>query len=165
MTFSDDEIKHFRHTANIVDSTQLDIGEYLHHFSTKKTKSEKVNWLSLCRNDRVMQCLIQIGFTDRDNFFRFDPKKLNWRKDPLTWGLQQQNIRYVFRKFYLFRKNDSRSENITIERRQELFEEILESLHPAEAEFLIEFFSTKNPKIKGFPNKLLEISSPAEKNS
>ena len=70
-----------------------------------------------------------------------------------TGGLYQEA-----RKLYIFTKN-SRSANIHSIKRERLFIEMLESIHPSEAELLL---SIKNKKVpyKGITKKLIDEAFP-----
>ena len=109
---------------------KLGIYEILNAVNTKKTKKERLDELRKHTNNEVLQTLLKMAF---------DPE-LKWRlpfgAPPYTPSpnFDQQGMLYgEMRRFYIWARVDDRGDRIAPIKREQLWIDLLEHIHPEDA--------------------------------
>jgi hypothetical protein len=123
---------------------KLGIYEILHAVNTKKTKGERLEELKKHSSNEVLKTLLKMSF---------DPG-LKWRlpegTPPYTPSpdMDQQGMLYSeFRRFYIWVEVDERGANINPTRREQLWIDLLEHLHPQDAKVVSHVKDKDIPKL------------------
>lgn len=128
------------------------ISAILEDISKTKSRTDKVMKLRQQGNNNALKAVLQAAFDERIVFELPEgepPYKKSEDMIDNTGGLYQE-----FRKFYIFTKN-KRSANIKQMKREMVFIQVLESVHPKDAELVIAMKDKKIP-YKGITKKLVQ---------
>ena len=143
------------------------ISEVLNKAGELKTKKEKVVYLS-ANNSRPLRSVLKGSF---DNTVQFNlPEGIPpYRKDDAPKGFEISNLHRICRRFKYFNKGGV-GDGMSSTRREKMFIDCLESLHPDEAEVMLAMKNKKLDKLypgisatlvsEIWPNLLVEIKKP-----
>jgi len=132
-------LRNFTHMAN----KKLLISEIFEQAAGIKTKPEKIAFLR--RNTSLaLRDIIKGGF-DESVKFNIPDGAPPYKKDDAPVGFQPSSLHAQTRKFKYFVKGGM-GDRINPNRRETMFINILESVHPSEAELVI---AMKDKKLKG----------------
>ena len=129
------------------------ISEVLSKAGELKTKKEKVEYLR-ANNSRPLRNILKGSFDSSVEFIL--PKgEPPYRKDDAPKGFEPSNLHKVQRRFKYFDKGGV-GEGMSSTRREKMFIDCLESLHPDEAQLLLDMKDKKlNGKYNGITPKLV----------
>jgi hypothetical protein len=122
---------------------RLLISEVLTEASKKKTKAEKISWLR-SKTSLPLRDIIKGGF-DENIKFNIPAGAPPYKKDEAPIGHQPSTLYTQTRKFKYFVKGGI-GDRIEPSRRESMFINILESIHPDDADLVI---AMKDKKLKG----------------
>lgn len=128
------------------------ISTILEEVSKVSKRDGKIEVLRANRTNEALVAVLQAAFDERIIFELPDGKPPYKVADDMvdnTAGLYRE-----FRKFYIFTKN-RKSANMKPMKREQLFIELLESIHPKEAELVLAMKEKKIP-YKGVTKKLIQ---------
>ena len=130
------------------------IHEVLEKASELKTKTEKKEYL-LKNNSKPLRNILKGGF-DKSVIFILPKGSPPYRKDDAPKGLEPSNLFRISSRFKYFFKGGL-GEQMPAARREKMFIDILESLHPEEAELVIAMKEKKLVgKYKGITKNLVK---------
>ena len=148
------------------------ISEVLNYAAGLATKKEKIEYLQ-ANNTRPLRSILKGSFDD-SVVFNLPKGNPPYRKDEAPKGLEPSNLHKVCRRFKYFFKG-GQGDTLTDVRREKMFIDCLESLHPDEADLLLMMKDKKMAgKYKGltpaliadaFPNLLLKPLVTAQERS
>lgn len=127
------------------------ISDILEQISNETKRTEKINILQKNKDNAALAAVLQATFDERIIFELPEgapPYKVADDMVDNTAGLYRE-----FRKFYIFTKNQ-RSAAMKPAKREQLFIEMLESIHPKEAKLLLAM-KDKTMPYKGITKKLV----------
>jgi hypothetical protein len=132
------------------------ISEVLEKAGELKTKKEKVTYLRT-NNSLPLRSILKGSF-DKSVEFNLPKGEPPYRKDDAPKGLEPSNLYKVQKRFKYFAKGGI-GDGMSSIRRERMFIDCLESLHPNEAQLLLDM---KNQKLGGkyngiTPKLILEI--------
>jgi len=135
------------------------ISEVLASAAGLATKKEKIEYLQ-AHNSLPLRSILKGSFDDSVEFNL--PKGIPpYRKDDAPKGFEPSNLYKVQRRFKYFAKGGL-GEKMTSGRREKMFIDCLESLHPDEAELLLMMKEKKLAgKYKGLTPKLISDAFPS----
>ena len=119
------------------------ISEVLTKAGELKTKKEKITYLR-ANNSLPLRSILKGSF-DKSVEFNLPKGEPSFRKDDAPKGFEPSNLYKVQRRFKYFAKGGI-GEKMTSVRREKMFIDCLESLHPDEAQLLLDM---KNQKLGG----------------
>ena len=119
------------------------ISEVLEKAGELKTKKEKVVYLRT-NNSLPLRAILKGSF-DKSVEFNLPKGEPPYRKDDAPKGFEPSNLYKVQRRFKYFAKGGI-GDSMTSVRREKMFIDCLESLHPDEAQLLLDM---KNQKLGG----------------
>ena len=119
------------------------ISEVLEKAGELKTKKEKVTYLRT-NNSLPLRSILKGSF-DKSVEFNLPKGEPPFRKDDAPKGLEPSNLYRVQRRFKYFAKGGL-GDSMSSIRREKMFIDCLESLHPNEAQLLLDM---KNQKLGG----------------
>ena len=134
------------------------ISEVLNKAAGLATKKEKIEYLQ-ANNSRPLRNILKGSFDDSVEFNL--PKGVPpYRKDDAPKGFEPSNLHKVCRKFKYFNKG-GQADSLSSSRREKMFIDCLESLHPDEAELLLTMKDKKLAgKYKGLTPRLIADAFP-----
>jgi len=134
------------------------ISEVLTFAAGLATKKEKIEYLQ-ANNSRPLRNILKGSFDDSVEFNL--PKGIPpYRKDDAPKGYEPSNLYKIQRRFKYFAKGGI-GEKMTSLRREKMFIDCLESLHPDEAELLLMMKEKKMAGVyKGLTPKLIADAFP-----
>jgi len=118
------------------------ISQILEEVSKEKSVNKKVEMLQAERNNNALIAVLQATFDDRIIFEL--PEGTPPYNVPDDMIDNKAGLYKEFRKFYIFTKNQ-RSANIRKDKREYAFIQMLESVHPIDAELLLAMKDKKMP--------------------
>ena len=134
------------------------IHELFDQFSTLSTKQERILFLQSNKSPILLQFLknafdptIQFTITTLPNLYQEPTDMLP--------GIEYSTIAQELKRTYLFTKNNPTAESLSIEKRNQLLTQLLESLHPREADFYVRMLS-KNLKVPFLTHNLIKETFP-----
>jgi hypothetical protein len=131
------------------------ISNVLSETESKETRKEKINYLQKHRDNKVLRELLRYVFDSEVTFALPEgspPYEPNQFAEPHDSGLYRE-----LRKFYLF--IEPVNPNVHQVKRESLFIDLLESLHPDEAKLVCAVKDKKLP-YKGITKKLVKDAFP-----
>lgn len=131
------------------------VSTVLKEVSEKKTTKEKVDHLLYHRGNKVMISLLKYVFDPRVEFDL--PEGAPPYTEDKVLESNESGLYGRFRSFYIFLKDGS--PGLTQPKREMLFIELLESIHPDEAKLIIAVKDKKLP-YKGITAKTVEKAFP-----
>lgn len=135
---------------------QLGIAEILKRVSEKPTRKEKIEELRKYHDNSVLTLLLKMSM-DKGLKWKIPEGEPPYKPSP---DFDQQGMLYKeMKRMYLFLDGIPQSANISQLKREKLFIELLESLHPDDAKLLIAV-KDKKPLAKGITEKLVAEAFP-----
>lgn len=132
----------------------INVYEVLDKFESAETKDEKKNVLLSHSNSTFLEVLKNTFHPDVKFVFSKTPKKYIPSSSPP--GLSQSSMNQEIKKCYLFMENHPNvSQNLTVEKKEILLIQVLESLEDREADVYMKMLG-KNLKTKGLTYKLVK---------
>lgn len=133
------------------------ISDILRVAGSLKTKKEKVEYLQ-AYNSRPLRTILAGAF-DPGVSFNLPKGDPPYRKDDAPKGFEPSNLHKVTRRFKYFDKGGV-GDSLSAARREKMFIDCLESLHPSEAELVL---AMKNKKlgIKGITLAVVKEAFPS----
>lgn len=133
------------------------IYEILDEVDRAPTSEDKVNILKFNRSP-ALAAVVQSAF--HPNIQWFIKERIPYKQSIIPAGLGYSNIASTLRKFYLFREgNPELSPNLTIQKRNMLLTEMLESMEAREADVVLNMMM-KNLNIKGLTYSVAKEAYP-----
>ena len=134
------------------------ISEVLDKAAGLPTKKEKIEYLQ-ANNSRPLRNILKGSFDDTVEF-NLPKGEPPYRKDDAPKGFEPSNLHKVCRRFKYFNKG-GQGDALSSTRREKMFIDCLESLHPDEAELLLTMKDKKLAgKYKGLTPKLIADAFP-----
>lgn len=134
---------------------KLGVAEILNRVAEYPSRQEKITALREHRDNHVLTLLLKMSF-DKGLRWSLPEGAPPYKPAP---NFDQQGMLYKeARRLYLF-LDDPRSANLTKIKREKLFIDLLESLHPDDAKLLLNV-KEKKPLAKGITQKLVEEAFP-----
>lgn len=134
------------------------ISEILATAGSKKTKKEKIEYLR-SQNSRPLRTILKGAF-DPSVTFLLPEGEPPYRKDDAPKGFEPSNLHRMTRRFKYF-DTGGVGERLDTAKREKMFIDVLESLHPDEAELVILMKDKKlQGKYKGITKKLVSDTWP-----
>ena len=134
------------------------ITEILTFAAGLKTKKEKIEYLQ-ANSNRPLRTILKGAF-DPTLQFNLPEGEPPYRKDDAPKGLSPSNLHRISRRFKYFNKGGI-GDRISAVRREKMFIDCLESLHPDEAELVIWMKDKKLAgKYKGITKALIKETFP-----
>ena len=129
------------------------ISEVLEKAGELKTKKEKITYLQ-ANNSRPLRNILKGSF-DKSVEFNLPKGEPPYRKDDAPKGFEPSNLHKISRRFKYFDKGGI-GDGMSPARREKMFIDCLESLHPDEAQLLIDMKDKKlGGKYNGITPKLI----------
>jgi len=126
------------------------VSEVFEMIESAKTVAERKQILNKVNSPRFREVLKHI-FGDYEWFVSDESEIPEWYPATEEKGYTPSNLYYEVRRFYIFYKE---TEKVTHKRKQELLANLLESIHPDEAQVMIGML-LKTLKVKGLTKKLV----------
>ena len=129
------------------------ISEVLEKAGELKTKKEKISYLR-ANNSQPLRNILKGSF-DKSVEFNLPKGEPPYRKDDAPKGYEPSNLHKISRRFKYFDKGGIGDSMSTV-RREKMFIDCLESLHPDEAQLMIDMKDKKlGGKYNGITPKLI----------
>ena len=129
------------------------ISEVLEKAGELKTKKEKISYLR-ANNSQPLRNILKGSF-DKSVEFNLPKGEPPYRKDDAPKGYEPSNLHKISRRFKYFDKGGI-GDGMSSSRREKMFIDCLESLHPDEAQLLIDMKDKKlGGKYNGITPKLI----------
>jgi hypothetical protein len=134
---------------------KLGIYEILNRVNAASGKKEKIEELRKHNDNQVLKLLLKMSL-DKGLRWKLPEGEPPYKPSP---DVDQQGMLYnEFKKFYLF-LDDPRSANVTPIKRENIFINLLEALHPEDAKIVLKV-KDKKPLGKGITEKLVAEAFP-----
>jgi hypothetical protein len=134
------------------------ISEILQKAGSLKTKKEKIDYLR-SQNSKPLRTILKGAF-DPSVTFLLPEGEPPYRKDDAPKGFEPSNLHKMTRRFKYF-DTGGIGERLEAAKREKMFIDVLESLHPDEAELVILMKDKKLAgKYKGITKKLVSDTWP-----
>jgi hypothetical protein len=134
------------------------ISEVLEFAGRLATKKEKIEYLQ-ANNSRPLRNILKGSYDDSVEF-NLPKGRPSYRKDDAPKGLEPSNLHRVSRRFKYFFKGGI-GDQLSSAKRERMFINCLESLHPSEAELLLVMKDKKMAgKYKGLTPALIADAFP-----
>lgn len=134
------------------------IHEIFDKFSLLSTKKERIEFLQSNKNPIFLQFL-QNAFNPNVQYYESKFPGLYIEPTDMLPGIEYSTIAQELRRAYLFQKGNPTADALTEQKRKELLTQILESLHPREADFFVRMLS-KNLKVPFLTVNLIKEAFP-----
>lgn len=135
------------------------IHEIFDKFSALSSKKERIEFLQSNKNPIFLQFL-QNSFDPNIQYHISKFPSLYIEPTDMLPGIEYSTIAQELRRTYLFQKGNPTADSLTEQKRTELLTQILESLHPREADFFVRMLS-KNLKVPFLTSNLIREAFPA----
>ena len=134
------------------------IHELFDKFALLTTKNERINFLQQSKSPIFLQYL-KNAFDPSIQYYNSKFPDLYIEPTDMLPGIEYSTIAQELRRAYLFQKGNPTADSLTEQKRKELLTQILESLHPREADFFVRMLS-KNLKVPFLTNNLVNEAFP-----
>jgi hypothetical protein len=130
----------------------LTIPEIFEEYDLEPGTSKRKKLLEKQKNNTVFRDILKNLYTKKIVFH--DVGQPVWNKDAAPHGLNPSNLSQAIRQLYIFTVGDPKSIGITESVRRKKLVQIMESLHPSEAELFLKLLR-KDLQIKGLTAKMI----------
>lgn len=134
------------------------IHELFDKFALLTTKNERINFLQQSKSPIFLQYLKNALDPSIQYYISKFPDLYIEPTDMLP-GIEYSTIAQELRRSYLFQKGNPTADSLTEQKRKELLTQILEALHPREADFFVRMLS-KNLKVPYLTTNLVNEAFP-----